>query len=104
MPSGMRWWISTASSPSVITSPRPSPASRKSSQARRSEMEKHSRIYVAGHRGLVGSAILNHLRRAGHSALLTRTHAELDLSDRRTVDAFFAAERPGYVILAAAKV
>jgi GDP-L-fucose synthase len=67
-------------------------------------MKKHSRIYVAGHRGLVGSAILNHLRRAGHSALLTRTHAELDLSDRRAVDAFFAAEQPEYVILAAAKV
>jgi GDP-L-fucose synthase len=67
-------------------------------------MEKSSRIYVAGHRGLVGSAILNHLRSAGHTALLTRTHAELELGDSRAVNAFFAAEQPEYVILAAAKV
>jgi GDP-L-fucose synthase len=67
-------------------------------------VEKSSRIYIAGHRGLVGSAILHHLQASGYTALLTRTRAELDLTDTRAVDAFFAAERPEYVILAAAKV
>ncbi len=67
-------------------------------------METSSKIYIAGHRGLVGSAILSHLRASGYIALLTRTHAELDLTDGRAVNAFFAAERPEYVILAAAKV
>ncbi|MGI8772424.1 MAG: GDP-L-fucose synthase family protein [Acidobacteriaceae bacterium] len=67
-------------------------------------METSSKIYIAGHRGLVGSAILHHLRASGYTALLTRTHAEFDLTDTRAVDAFFAAERPEYVILAAAKV
>ncbi len=67
-------------------------------------MERDAKIYVAGHRGLVGSAILRALERAGYERLLTRTHAQLDLTDARAVEAFFAAERPDYVFLAAAKV
>jgi GDP-L-fucose synthase len=62
------------------------------------------RIFVAGHRGLVGSAILRALEAKGEGVLLTRTRAELDLTDRIAVDAFFAAERPTQVYLAAAKV
>jgi GDP-L-fucose synthase len=67
-------------------------------------MEKQSRIYVAGHRGLVGSAIARALRDAGFANLVTRTHAELDLTDQGAVARFFASERPEYVVLAAAKV
>ena len=67
-------------------------------------MEKHSRIYVAGHRGLVGSAILRALRSAGFSELILRTHGDLDLTNADEVDRFFANERPDYVFLAAAKV
>ena len=67
-------------------------------------MNPNSRIYIAGHRGLVGSAIVRRLQGAGHSGLLTRTHAELDLTDERATRAFFDAERPEYVFLAAAKV
>lgn len=67
-------------------------------------MEKHSKIYVAGHRGLVGGAILRQLQAAGHDNLLTRTRQELDLTDARAVDAFFQTERPTHVFLAAAKV
>ncbi len=67
-------------------------------------MEKGSRIYVAGHRGLAGSAIRRALERQGYTNLLLRTHAELDLTDGAAVRTFFAAERPEYVFLAAAKV
>ncbi len=67
-------------------------------------MERDARIYVAGHRGLVGSAIVRTLERAGFSNLLLRTHAELDLADERAVGEFFATERPDHVFLAAAKV
>jgi len=67
-------------------------------------MEKCSRIYVAGHRGLAGSAIVRALKARGYPAPLVRTHAELDLTDQSAVDRFFAAERPEYVFLAAAKV
>lgn len=67
-------------------------------------MDSHARIYVAGHRGLVGSAIVRKLRAAGHDNLLLRTHAELDLTDEAAVRAFFAQEKPEYVFLAAAKV
>lgn len=63
-----------------------------------------TRIYLAGHRGLVGSAIHRRLERDGYSHVITRTSAELDLRDQAAVDAFFAAERPEVVILAAAKV
>ena len=67
-------------------------------------MEKDSKIFVAGHRGMVGSAILRELRRQGYVNIITRTHAGLDLTDQRAVEEFFAAERPEYVFLAAAKV
>lgn len=67
-------------------------------------MEKVSRIYVAGHRGLVGSALTSRLRAEGYGHLITRTHAELDLERQDQVGAFFADERPEYVFLAAAKV
>jgi GDP-L-fucose synthase len=63
-----------------------------------------SRIYVAGHRGLVGSAIVRRLQAAGHSALITRTHAELDLTDAHATQRFFDEEKPSHVFLAAAKV
>ena len=64
-------------------------------------MEKDSKIFVAGHRGLVGSAILNNLRSKGYTNFLLRTHAELDLTDQAAVNEFFAAERPDYVFLSA---
>ncbi len=67
-------------------------------------MKTDSRIYVAGHRGLVGSAIVRRLRAGGCTNLLLRTHAELDLTDERTTREFFASEQPEYVFLAAAKV
>lgn len=69
-----------------------------------STMQSNSNIYVAGHRGLVGSAIVRHLKNEGFSRLLQRTHAELDLTDTRQVEQFFADEKPEYVFLAAAKV
>jgi GDP-L-fucose synthase len=67
-------------------------------------MNRDSRIFVAGHRGLVGSAIAAYLKQKGFARLLLRTRAELDLLDVRAVNAFFATERPEYVFLAAAKV
>lgn len=67
-------------------------------------MKKDSKIYVAGHRGLVGSALVRRLQANGYGNLILRTHAELELRDQTAVQAFFAHERPEYVILAAAKV
>lgn len=67
-------------------------------------MEKEAKIYVAGHRGMVGSAIVRELHRQGYNNIITRTHAELDLTDQRAVNEFFENERPEYVFLAAAKV
>lgn len=67
-------------------------------------MEKSAKIYVAGHRGLVGSAIMRRLRAEGFENIVTRSHAELDLTNQEQVDAFFAQEKPEYVFLAAAKV
>ena len=67
-------------------------------------MEKDSKIYVAGHRGLVGSAIWNTLKKKGYTNLIGRTHSELDLLDAVAVRQFFDAEQPEYVILAAAHV
>ena len=67
-------------------------------------MNKTSKIYVAGHRGMVGSAIVRELNRQGYTNIITRTHAELDLCRQEAVEAFFAAEKPEYVFLAAAKV
>lgn len=67
-------------------------------------MEKGSKIYVAGHRGMVGSAIVRELERQGYTDIITRTHSELDLTCQQAVADFFASERPEYVFLAAAKV
>ncbi|MES2356540.1 MAG: GDP-L-fucose synthase [Pseudomonadota bacterium] len=67
-------------------------------------MRPDSKIYVAGHRGLVGSAIMRALAAKGFRNIVVRTHAELDLTQASTVDAFFKSEQPEYVILAAAKV
>lgn len=67
-------------------------------------MQSSSKIYVAGHRGLVGSALLRRLKAGGYENIVTRTHAELDLVDQAAVEVFFASERPEYVILAAARV
>jgi GDP-L-fucose synthase len=63
-----------------------------------------AKIFVTGHRGMVGSALVRRLQREGGAELLTRTHAELDLTDQRAVHAFLDAERPDYVFIAAAKV
>jgi GDP-L-fucose synthase len=67
-------------------------------------MEKNARIYVAGHRGMVGSAIVRKLEHEGHTNLLLKTSAELDLRNQQVVDSFFEDNRPEYVFLAAAKV
>ena len=67
-------------------------------------MDRGAKIYVAGHRGMVGSAIVRELQRQGYNNIVTRTHAELDLTRQEAVEAFFAAEKPEYVFLAAAKV
>ena len=67
-------------------------------------MEKNAKIYVAGHRGMVGSAICRELERQGDTHIITRTHAQLDLCRQDAVEAFFAEEKPEYVFLAAAKV
>ena len=67
-------------------------------------MEKNARIYVAGHRGMVGSAIIRKLEHEGHTNLLLKTSAELDLRNQQAVDTFFENNRPEYVFLAAAKV
>lgn len=67
-------------------------------------INKDSKIYVAGHNGLVGSAIVKHLRKRGYENLILRSHKELDLVDQKAVAHFFEEEKPEYVILAAAKV
>ena len=67
-------------------------------------MKLDSKIYVAGHRGMVGSAIVRELHRQGYHNLVLKTHAELDLTRQEAVEAFFAKEKPEYVFLAAAKV
>ena len=67
-------------------------------------MNKNSKIYIAGHRGLVGSAIVKNLESKGYTNLVFRTHEELDLTNQKAVEDFFASEKPQYVILAAAKV
>ena len=67
-------------------------------------MNKNSKIYVAGHRGLVGSAIVKNLESKGYANIITRTHKELDLINQKSVEEFFENEKPEYVILAAAKV
>lgn len=67
-------------------------------------MEKNDKIFVAGHKGMVGSAIVRALGKAGYNNIITRTHAELDLCRQADVEDFFAKEKPRYVFLAAAKV
>ena len=67
-------------------------------------MNRDSKIYVAGHRGLVGSALMRQLQAKGYHNLVTRTHSELDLTEQAAVRALFAEEKPEYVLLAAAKV
>jgi GDP-L-fucose synthase len=67
-------------------------------------MDKSAKIYVAGHRGLVGSALMRQLTKHGYDYIVTRTHAELDLTNQQAVADFFKAEKPDYVFLAAAKV
>lgn len=67
-------------------------------------MEKNAKIYVAGHRGMVGSAIVRELEKQGYTKIITRTHSELDLTRQDEVEKFFNQEKPEYVFLAAAKV
>jgi GDP-L-fucose synthase len=67
-------------------------------------LNQEDKIYVAGHKGLVGSAIVRHLKHRGFSNLLLRAHNELELTDQKAVQEFFSLERPDYVIIAAAKV
>ncbi|MFI3283173.1 MAG: GDP-L-fucose synthase [Rikenellaceae bacterium] len=67
-------------------------------------METSAKIYIAGHRGMVGSAILRNLQSKGYTNFITRTHRELDLTSQSAVNEFFATEKPDYVFLAAAKV
>jgi GDP-L-fucose synthase len=67
-------------------------------------MTQHPKIYVAGHRGMVGSALVRRLQAEGFKNLVTRTHAELDLLDQRAVQAFLSEEKPDYIFIAAAKV
>ena len=67
-------------------------------------MDLQDKIYIAGHRGLVGSALMRNLRQKGYGNFLTSLHAELDLTNQAAVEAYFAEERPDYVFLAAAKV
>jgi len=67
-------------------------------------MEKDAKIYIAGHRGLVGSALIRELQKQGYNNLIVRTHSELDLLNQQAVKDFFESEKPEYVFLAAAKV
>ncbi|MEY3837396.1 MAG: hypothetical protein RL304_378, partial [Verrucomicrobiota bacterium] len=67
-------------------------------------MDRGAKIYVAGHRGMVGAALVRALRAAGHDQLVVRTSAELDLRDGAATQAFLAAERPDVVVMAAARV
>lgn len=68
------------------------------------KLDRNQKIYVAGHRGLVGSALVRRLEKDGFTRIVTRTHAELDLTRQDKVEEFFSEEKPAYVILAAAKV
>ncbi|MDP2278933.1 MAG: NAD-dependent epimerase/dehydratase family protein, partial [Nitrospirota bacterium] len=67
-------------------------------------MDKNDKIYVAGHRGLVGSAVLRRLSKDGYANIITRDHSELDLCNQSQVNSFFEKEKPDYVFFAAGKV
>ncbi|HJW11711.1 MAG TPA: NAD-dependent epimerase/dehydratase family protein, partial [Albitalea sp.] len=67
-------------------------------------IDKNSRIFVTGHRGMVGSAIVRRLQAGGYANVVVRARAELDLLDQRAVHAFLAEQRPDYIFIAAAKV
>lgn len=69
-----------------------------------SSIDKHARIFVSGHRGMVGSALVRRLAQGGYNDVVTRTRAELDLLDQRAVHTFLSAEKPDYIFVAAAKV
>jgi GDP-L-fucose synthase len=73
-------------------------------EKRAAHIPRHAKIYVAGHQGMVGSALVRQLQAAGYDNILTRSRAELDLTDQAAVQLFFASEQPDYVFLAAAKV
>src|SRR6266568_3374889 len=88
--SSQRWWTRTSRWPSAI------PWSRARASKPTITMNKSSRIFVAGHRGLVGAALVRRLQAGGYSELLLRERRELDLTDQSAVDRFFAAHRPEY--------
>ena len=67
-------------------------------------MDRNAKIFVAGHRGLVGSALMRRLKESGYENLITRGRSELDLADQQAVRQFYAAEKPDYAFIAAAKV
>ena len=77
---------------------------KKEEEKRKVSMKLDAKIYIAGHRGLVGSAIVNNLKAKGYTNVIGKTHNELDLLDQEAVKAFFETEKPEYVFLAAAKV
>ena len=76
----------------------------KNKKRRINEMKKQDKIYVAGHRGLVGSAIVRNLKSKGYNNIIGKTHAELDLTNQQAVREYFEQEKPDVVVLAAAKV
>ena len=86
----------------IVSLPREKKQSRRQRQTKM--MEKDAKVYVAGHRGMVGSAIVRELNRQGYHNIVTRTHKELDLTRQAEVERFFEEEKPEYVFLAAAKV
>jgi GDP-L-fucose synthase len=77
---------------------------RKGREMTEAYLDRGIPVFVAGHRGLVGGAVLRHLEKSGFRSLITRTSTDLDLRDPAAVEQFFAAERPGVVVMAAAKV
>ena len=77
---------------------------RTTTDGARSRDRQAAKVYIAGHRGLVGSALQRRLQAGGYTNLITRTHKELELLDQKATNSFFEAKRPDYVFLAAAKV